>query len=1269
MTEALRLEETPTEKLYELIKLLEKHPGKLEDWTDDLREDLIDIIADDITNEGYNGENNYDSMYWFMKGKQLAEPQTPERYIDSDEYLFKDFDKKREEQLKEDSLLMRLKIENERLNNKYNQVKEQNKELLKQLPKHAHNLREFHSTRFHDEADDYFEPKDLNKNLIHSYQEWLANNDESHQIELVNEIMNRLESNPTKWEIDFESLTNKGKKALFPKLKKFFEKFIDTLVIIKVYKIYYKVNGEWKAKELTPEVYRNLMKNFNEENFLFNIDDKPHEYFYEKQSMEMPEWSLFSAIRFEEMKIVDSNNDRGGKFFRYVTKNVPPKVVEYLKRLQIFDRLDTHKVKHCDEEKVEKAITKIKRIQRKELNDCCFIYALQQTGEYAEEELNKIRLRINTRYLTHSAIEHLCQEFKINLKIIYIDEGANGKNKKKQIEKHKKGQKGKNYMGVPENEALHKHTFNLFDKHYFIEERTPFTSYYIEHIDELSEDCYNKTFNKAKNKMVIDNSPSRFITSSNLVRSLMKSNHFTPITFGQYGILTTIYTDELDKDLDFSLEYDKESCTRLIAPLDVKTNKNEKPKTIWYCDFEADVSGKYHKPFMCVLQSVTGDINKEFHGEDCNKQLLDFLPDNSMVFYHNLAYDIRMIAHYGLNKSIIKGSKFMSGNIKYNDKTIYLKDTLPMLSCKLSQLPQCFNLPETQKEIFPYKYYTLDRLKENKGVINEAGVLEDKLWTTEDYKLFNENIDKIPGCRIDAHHFDMWKYASFYCQQDVTILRLGYNTFREGFIKDFNIDPFNYISISSLANEVFNQRVYYPNRNLYKVGGVIRQFCSKAVHGGRCMCAYNKKWHIRKPLCDFDAVSLYPSAMARLYTVEGRPKVIQPEQLNLEFLSKQSAYVVKIIITKVNKHFAFPLIMRKINGLNLNDDNLKEGETVTMYVDNIELEDLINFQKIEFEFVKGYYWSGKRDYSIQKEIRNIFNKRLEYKKQKNPLQQLYKLIMNSCYGKTIEKPVDKDYKYIYDGEQLYKYWCKNHEKIIEDTELEQCNDNNQKLHAIKTIRPIDKHFNFILLGIQVLSMSKRIMNEVMCLAFDIGCHIYYQDTDSMHIEVDDLPKLVEAYREKYNRELIGENLGQFHSDFTSDTGRSDVKHADESIFLMKKMYIDKLKMSDNTHEYMIRGKGLTLNSIKHEYKNHFHNDPMELYKHLYNGNNVIFDLTRGQPMFKMNPNMTVNTIKNFKRKIKVTYEEGNRESYFGTLSLKDHLDPFAPKELNEVSSF
>ncbi len=141
---------------------------------------------------------------------------------------------------------------------------------------------------------------------------------------------------------------------------------------------------------------------------------------------------------------------------------------------------------------------------------------------------------------------------------------------------------------------------------------------------------------------------------------------------------------------------------------------------------------------------------------------------------------------------------------------------------------------------------------------------------------------------------------------------------------------------------------------------------------------------------------------------------------------------------------------------------------------NITLEDLIEFQKIEFEFIRGYYWAGKRDYSIQEEIKKIFNKRLEYKKQHNPLQQLYKLIMNSCYGKTIEKPVDKDIKYM-NEDDYEKYWVKNYNKIIEDTLIQGI---KSKIRAVKVIKQIEGHFNFSLLGIQVLSMSKRIMNEV-----------------------------------------------------------------------------------------------------------------------------------------------------------------------------------------------
>lgn len=278
---------------------------------------------------------------------------------------------------------------------------------------------------------------------------------------------------------------------------------------------------------------------------------------------------------------------------------------------------------------------------------------------------------------------------------------------------------------------------------------------------------------------------------------------------------------------------------------------------------------------------------------------------------------------------------------------------------------------------------------------------------------------------------------------------------------------------------MFNHNVYYPNKNLFKVGGHVRHFLSKAVYGGRCMCAYNKKWYVEANICDYDAVSLYPSAMARLWTVEGRPNVISDSHLNLEFLSKQAAYIVEIKITAVHKHYPFPLIVQKINGLNVNCDEITEP--ITIVVDNIMLEDLINFQQIEFEFIKGYYWDGERDTRIQDEIKKIFQKRVEYKRQKNPLQQLYKLIMNSCYGKTIEKPVEKDIKYIRGFEDKEKYIRKNYNKIVEITEIR-----DSDIYGVKEIVPIDDHFNFSLLGIQVLSMSKRIMNEVMCLAYDIG---------------------------------------------------------------------------------------------------------------------------------------------------------------------------------------
>ena len=376
---------------------------------------------------------------------------------------------------------------------------------------------------------------------------------------------------------------------------------------------------------------------------------------------------IIFSFKFEPVENTKSYNDRGGNFFKYVTHNLPSVVVEYLKQLQIFDTLNDDNNK-----------------QRKELNDCCFVYALKQTGEYSETTLNQIRLRINTRYLSNSAVEDLCNEFKIHFKLNYIDVN----NKSEKI-KHK----NKKYFGVSEDKAEHKHIFNIYNKHYFIEERTPFTSYYINNMNTLPTNFYNKRMNGKKLRIETGN---RLLMSSKLVRILMKTNHFKPITFGQFGLMTTIYSNEIPKELDFPLEYDEGFCTRLIKPKNYDTKNN--PSHIWFCDFEADVSGQYHKPFMCVLQSEDGTINEEFRGPDCAEQLLEYLPKDSLVYFHNLAYNIRMLAQYGLNRSIIKGTKFSSGYINYKEKSIQFQDTLPILSCKLSALPQMFNLPNIHKD-------------------------------------------------------------------------------------------------------------------------------------------------------------------------------------------------------------------------------------------------------------------------------------------------------------------------------------------------------------------------------------------------------------------------------------------------------------------------------------------------------------------------------------------------------------------------------------------
>ena len=132
--------------------------------------------------------------------------------------------------------------------------------------------------------------------------------------------------------------------------------------------------------------------------------------------------------------------------------------------------------------------------------------------------------------------------------------------------------------------------------------------------------------------------------------------------------------------------------------------------------------------------------------------------------------------------------------------------------------------------------------------------------------------------------------------------------------------------------------------------------------------------------------------------------------------------------------------------------------------------------------------------TICRVIKYLYAERRKYKKLKNEIQASYKLILNSAYGYSILKPVDSAIV-IKDKKELDSYVSTWFNYIKSYTMSE-----DGRYARIEKLKTIDDHYNLAIAGIQVLSMSKRIMNEVMCLAEDLKIDMYYQDTDSIHLD-------------------------------------------------------------------------------------------------------------------------------------------------------------------------
>ena len=966
-----------------------------------------------------------------------------------------------------------------------------------------------------------------------------------------------------------------------------------------------------------------------------------------------------SIKQITSIRIINPNNankecknkiyaDNGGSFYIYKINE------KFMSNIELIKKLERYQI--------------FTSLNNKAFDENCLVYALRQTNLFSESILNNMRTTCYTRYISKKQLEKFGESYNIKFNVIkYIQE----KNKWDDITH------GKNkYFGSDKQDAK-KINLVLINKHYVLNENVEGVStFYINNYDDIENKCKDKKpedrfkISRVKNGMYRqDKTKYHEIKSYDLIK-FMTSDQQTWTFDDLCHLKNNLYEFNTNEIKDLNNFTDKDFK---VVEKDVKSDKPIKDQKIYFADTETDTSGENHVAF-CIAYAEQDVLDNEFNivsenkeikfefGKNCLDNFLDKIEDHALVYFHNLAYDIRQFNEYDITNQHVKGNKTMDAIIKHKGKTIYFKDSLSIVSMKLADFPTSFNLDCGIKEMFPYNYYTFENFEKLncKGVISEAGKHELKHnWNQQQ---FEENLKKLAtksgldkGLNIiNGNTFDMVEYVKFYCCQDVRILKQGFQKFRKMCWESLKIDVNNVLTAPSLANQYFTREIYEKVPDYYLYGGIVRSFIQKAVYGGRCMTRLNKRWLVNEELADFDAVSLYPSAMKRLYCVTGKCEVLKPEELDTNYLLTHtcaedeqpseekpiSTYVVEIQITNINKHLAFPCVVYKDKQTNTNrndDSEIAIGKTAV--VDNITLEDWIKYNCLECKIIRGYKWTGEKSFLIRDVIQNLHLLRCEYKKTHNPLQLVIKLIMNSAYGKCIQKPIttnlvfkkyqtkkfDKKTKKYVDDYPLNKFLIKNSSKIIKYTQV------NKNLYAIKVGQQIDDFYTNTLLGVQILSMSKRIMNEVMCTAEDLGIQIYYQDTDSMHIQKNKINDLANEYFKRFNRELIGKNLGQFHNDFDEVADGFAYK----SVFVGKKMYVDLLRNDKGETGIHFRMKGVNLDCVK-LYAEEHNLTVFDVYSKLFNGDTLTFDLLKAKPCFKMNDNQTVTNQKDFKRSIKAT---------------------------------
>ena len=284
-------------------------------------------------------------------------------------------------------------------------------------------------------------------------------------------------------------------------------------------------------------------------------------------------------------------------------------------------------------------------------------------------------------------------------------------------------------------------------------------------------------------------------------------------------------------------------------------------------------------------------------------------------------------------------------------------------------------------------------------------------------------------------------------------------------------------------------------------------------------------------LWDFDAVSLYPSAMWDEKSIYPRIETgyAFTRDMNNELVEKfnNQTFTQGSAILKIKYYNSRNLIVQNIP-IKEKEKKIEINRMRNGYIiDTLTSVDIQEIVKIGGKVVQIYegviYRENFKVSPFRKVIDKLFALRQKYKDKNNDVMQLLvKLLMNSLYGENIRKDIEEKFacKSEYWMQTEYDERVKDYWKISGINYIVKMIDDKGLEDEVKKLNTMPLH-----LGAFVLSNSKRIMNNFIHAINGFYTNdVYYTDTDSLYIENKHWDKLEKAG-------LVGKNLLQGKNDY------------------------------------------------------------------------------------------------------------------------------------------